>query len=39
MLTQQEQTVSTSTHAAVANEPVGELELKDNVAYITIRPK
>jgi ABC-type molybdate transport system substrate-binding protein len=37
-LTQQEQTMSTST-AAAANEPVEELELRDNVAYVTLRPK
>ena len=37
-LTQHEQTMSTST-AAASNEPEGDLELKDNVAYVTLRPK
>jgi hypothetical protein len=37
-LTQQEQSMSTST-AAAANEPVEELELRDNVAYVTLHPK
>ena len=37
-LTQHEQTMSTST-AAAANEQVENLELKDNVAYVTLRPK
>ena len=30
--------MSTST-AAASNEPEGDLELKDNVAYVTLRPK
>ena len=37
-LTQHEQTMSTST-AAASNEQEGDLELKDNVAYVTLRPK
>ena len=37
-LTQHEQTMSMST-AAASNEPEGDLELKDNVAYVTLRPK
>ena len=37
-LTQHEQTMSTST-AAASDEPEGDLELKDNVAYVTLRPK
>ena len=37
-LTQHEQTMSTSP-AAASNEPEGDLELKDNVAYVTLRPK
>ena len=37
-LTQHEQTISTSTVAA-SNEPEVDLELKDNVAYVTLRPK
>ena len=37
-LTQHEQTMSTST-AAASNEPEVDLELKDNVAYVTLRPK
>ena len=37
-LTQHEQTMSTST-AAASNEPEGDLELKDNVAYVTLHPK
>ena len=37
-LTQQEQTMSAST-AAASNEQEGDLELKDNVAYVTLRPK
>jgi hypothetical protein len=39
-LTQQKQIMFTSTHAAAAaNEQVEELELRDNVAYVTICPK
>ena len=38
ILAQHEQTMSTST-AAASNEPEGDLELKDNVAYVTLRPK
>ena len=37
-LTQHEQTMSTST-AAASNEQEVDLELKDNVAYVTLRPK
>ena len=37
-LTQHEQAMSTST-AAASNELEGDLELKDNVAYVTLRPK
>ena len=37
-LTQHEQTMSTST-AAASNEQEGDLELKDNVTYVTLRPK
>ena len=37
-LTQHEQTMSTST-AAASNEQEGDLELKDNVAYVTLRPR
>ena len=37
-LTQHEKTMSTST-AAAANEQEGDLELKDNVAYVTLHPK
>ena len=37
-LTQHEQIMSTSTVAA-SNEQEGDLELKDNVAYVTLRPK
>ena len=37
-LTQHEQTMSMST-AAASNELEGDLELKDNVAYVTLRPK
>ena len=37
-LTQHEQTISTST-AAASNEQEGDLELKDNVAYVTLHPK
>jgi hypothetical protein len=37
-LTQQEQTMSMSTEVAT-NEQEGDLELKDNVAYVTLHPK